>query len=86
MCTSYRHGGTVVKIVVERLVAFCPQDVEVCRQVLPLALLQPCRIIIISEANFLKVLSMLKESVLVVLCIKYHAYWSWPLLIKAVCT
>ena len=50
--------------------AFCPQNVEVCRQVLPLALLQPCQIVIISEANFLKVLSMLKEEVLVFLCVK----------------
>ena len=47
--------------------AVCPQDVEVCRQVLPLALLQPCQVIIISEANFLEVLTMLKESVLFVL-------------------
>ena len=51
---------------------------------LPLALLQPCQIIIISEANFLKVLSMLEEEVLAGHCITCHAHWSWPLLIMAV--
>ena len=52
--------------------AFCPQNVEVCRQVSPLALLQPCQIVIISDTNFLKVLSMLKEEVLVFHCVKDH--------------